>query len=173
LKGTNFFHCANCEFTLDFKCTTLLCTIRYGPYEQLFALCYKDEDDSDNEYYCDICEEKQDPEHWFYHCKDLSFSAHPDYILGKSSYIKCRRTCQSGMQEHHLILDDKSESDHLILDDKCEGDHRLCDECGSLCNGLTYTCVFGDLSLHRWCFHKTTALTIVLDEEEEESEFEK
>ncbi|XP_059455593.1 uncharacterized protein LOC132185818 [Corylus avellana] len=148
VKRTTFFRCANCDFSLDFKCATLPRTIRYGPYEQLFTLCYKDEDDSDNEYYCDICEEKRDPKHWFYYCAYLSFYAHPDCILGKSSYIKCRRTCQYGMQEHCLTLDDRG-----------EGNHRLCDECGSFCNGLTYTCVRGDLSLHRWCFHKIKALT--------------
>ncbi|XP_059455014.1 uncharacterized protein LOC132185231, partial [Corylus avellana] len=162
LLGTTFFRCANCEFSLDFKCATLPHIIRYGPYEQLFTLCYKDEDDFDNEYYCDICEEKRDPKHWFYYCKDLTFFAHPNCILGKSSYIKCRRTCQSDMQEHRLILDDK-----------CESGHRLCDECGSLCNGLTYTCVSRDLSLHRWCFHKIKALRwwlYVLKEEEGEGE---
>ena len=42
---------------------------------------------------------------------------------------------------------------YLKLVDKSKGNHRLCDECGSLCNGLTYTCDYGDLSLHRWCFH--------------------
>jgi hypothetical protein len=63
----------------------------------------------------------------------------------------------------------------LFLVDKSEGDYRLCDECGSLCNGLTYKCVDGDLSIHRWCFHKTTKLTSWLyalkEEGEEEDEY--
>jgi hypothetical protein len=52
LKGRTFFRCANCEFSLDFKCATLSHTIRYELYEQRFTLRYKDEDNSDNEYYC-------------------------------------------------------------------------------------------------------------------------
>jgi len=135
------FRCADCEFTLDFKCATLPRTIRYRPYEQPSILCYKDEDSCD-EYFCDICEEERDPKHWFYHCPDLNFPAHPDCILGKLSYIKSVR------HEHSLNLVDKS-----------EGANRLCDECGSLCNGLTYKCISCDFNLHRWCFHETTELT--------------
>jgi hypothetical protein len=136
------FRCAYCEFTLDFKCATLPRTIKYGPYEQLFVLCYEDEDSSSDEYFCDICEEERDPKHWFYYCADLNFPAHPDCILGKLSYIKSLR------HEHSLYLADKSEDAN-----------RLCDECGSLCYGLTYKCIDCDFNLHRWCIHKTTEQT--------------
>jgi hypothetical protein len=136
------FRCACCEFTLNFKCVTLPHTIRYGPYDQPFILCYKDEDSSSDEYFCDICEEERDPKHWFYYCADLNFPAHPDCILGIHSYIKSAR------HEHPLKLVDKSE--HA---------NRLCDECGSLCYGLTYKCIDCDFNLHRWCIHKTTEQT--------------
>jgi hypothetical protein len=136
------FRCADCEFTLDFKCATLPRTIKYGPYEQLFVLCYKDEDSSSDEYFCDICEEERDPKHWFYYCADLNFLAHPDCILGIRSYIKSAR------HEHSLYLADKSEDAN-----------RLCDECGSLCYGLTYKCINCDFNLHRWCIYKTTEQT--------------
>jgi hypothetical protein len=82
------FRCAHCEFTLDFKCATLPRTTKYGPYEQSFALCYKVEDDSEDEYYCDICEQPRDPNHWFYYCADIDFPAHPKCILGKYPLIK-------------------------------------------------------------------------------------
>jgi hypothetical protein len=136
------FRCADCEFTLDFKCATLPRTIRYGPYEQSFVLCYKDEDSSSNEYFCDICEEERDPKKWFYYCADLNFSAHPDCILGELSYVKSMR------HEHPLKLVDKSK----VAD-------RLCDECGSLCYGLTYKCINCNFNLHNWCIHKTTEQT--------------
>jgi hypothetical protein len=83
------FKCAECEFTLDVKCATLPHTMRYRQFEQSFKLCYKAEDDyEDDEYYCDICEEKRNPKYWFYYCIDMSFPAHPDCILGKSPYKK-------------------------------------------------------------------------------------
>jgi hypothetical protein len=141
-NGEILFHCADCEFTLDFKCATLPPTIRYGPYEQPFVLCYKDEDNSSDEYFCDICEKERDPKHWFYYCADLNFSAHPDCILGKRPYIKSWR------HEHPLKLVDKSKDTN-----------RLCDECGSLCYGLTYKCINCDFNLHRWCIYKTTERT--------------
>jgi hypothetical protein len=122
-EGRIFFRCAmkDCEFTMDFKCATLPRTIRYGPYKQPFILSYKDKDSSTNEYFCDICEKERDPKHWFYYCAELNFPAHPDCILGKRSYMKSVR------HEHYLLLVDKS-----------EGANRLCEECGSLCYGLTY-----------------------------------
>jgi hypothetical protein len=55
------FRCADCKYTLDFKCATLPRTTRYEPFEQSFTLCYKDEDDSSGGYYCDICEEDRNP----------------------------------------------------------------------------------------------------------------
>ncbi|XP_059436023.1 uncharacterized protein LOC132168943 [Corylus avellana] len=83
------FKCIDCEFTLDVKCATLPHTMRYRHFEQPFKLCYKAEDDyEDDEYYCDICEKKRNPKHWFYYCVDMSFPAHPNCILEKSRYKK-------------------------------------------------------------------------------------
>jgi len=118
-KEELMFRCADCEFTLHFKCATLSHTIRYGPYEQPFILCYKDEDSSSDEYFCDICEEERNPKHAFYYCADLNFLAHPNCIFEKLSYMKSVR------HEHPLKLVDK-----------CKGANCLCDECGSLCYAL-------------------------------------
>lgn len=74
--------CADCEFSLDFRCLTLPHAIKYEQHEHSFTLCFSPEDDSD-EYYCDICEEKRDPKHWYYYCADCIYPAHPDCILGK------------------------------------------------------------------------------------------
>ncbi|XP_059436022.1 uncharacterized protein LOC132168942 [Corylus avellana] len=83
------FKCIDCEFTLDLRCATLPRRVRYRYFEQPFKLCYNAEDDSDdNDYYCDICEEKRNPKYGFYYCEDLNFYAHPKCILGKSPYMK-------------------------------------------------------------------------------------
>jgi hypothetical protein len=79
------FKCAECEFTLDVECASLPHTVRYRDFEQPFKLCYTGEDDyEDDEYYCDACEEKRNPKHWFYYCADMSFPAHPKCILDES-----------------------------------------------------------------------------------------
>ncbi|XP_059436024.1 uncharacterized protein LOC132168944 [Corylus avellana] len=78
------FRCADCEFNLDLRCATLPLTMRYRHFEEPFKLCYKDEGDSNYEYYCDVCEEKRNPKHLFYYCAALCFSAHPKCVLGES-----------------------------------------------------------------------------------------
>jgi hypothetical protein len=60
------FRCADCEFIVDFRCITLPRIVRYRHFEQLFKLCYKTEDDSDDEFYYDICEKERNSKHWFY-----------------------------------------------------------------------------------------------------------
>jgi hypothetical protein len=82
------FRCADCDFTMDLRCATLPRIVRYRYFEQPFKLCHNAEDDFDGESYCDICEKERNPEHWFYYCADLSFSAHPDCILGEFPYKK-------------------------------------------------------------------------------------
>ena len=76
------FRCTTCEFALDFKCATLPQTTRYKQHEHPFTLSYAAEDDS-SEYYCDICEEERNSNHWFYYCADCTYPAHPKCILGK------------------------------------------------------------------------------------------
>ena len=76
------FRCTTCEFALDFKCTTLPQTIRCKQHEHPFTLSYEVEDDS-GEYYCDICEEERNPNHWYYYCANCTYPTHPKCILGK------------------------------------------------------------------------------------------
>ncbi|KAM3704705.1 hypothetical protein ACJW31_03G025700 [Castanea mollissima] len=74
--------CTTCEFALDFKCATLPQTTRYKQHEHPFTLSFTAEDDS-GEYYCDICEEERNPNHWFYYCADCTYPAHTKCILGE------------------------------------------------------------------------------------------
>nr|XP_023878549.1 uncharacterized protein LOC111991006 [Quercus suber] len=82
-EGNLVFRCTTCEFALDFKCATLPQTTRYKQHEHPFTLSYTAEDDS-GEYYCDICEEERNPNHWFYYCADCTYPAHPKCVLGES-----------------------------------------------------------------------------------------
>ncbi|XP_062170553.1 uncharacterized protein LOC133876292 [Alnus glutinosa] len=142
------FCCASsddCKFTLDLRCVTLLAIIRYRSYEQLFTLCYKSEDDSDDEYYCDICEQPRNPKHWFYYCADLDFPAHPKCILGEYPNIKFGKTYKFDTHEHPLAFVDKS-----------KGAHPRCNKCGDFCYGLSFECVKCNFSLHAdsWCLRR-------------------
>ncbi|XP_042991054.1 uncharacterized protein LOC122318001 isoform X2 [Carya illinoinensis] len=113
------FRCADCEFTLDVKCATLPRNVRYRPFDQPFKLCYSAEDNS-GEYYCDICEKRRDHEHWFYHCSDLQFPAHPRCILGAFPNIKFGRTITSSGHSHPLTLVHSSK-DHTQCCKGCKG----------------------------------------------------
>jgi hypothetical protein len=112
----------DCKFTLDFRCATLPAIIRYKSYEQLFTLCYKSEVDSDNEYYCDICEQPRNPKHWFYYCVDFDFPSHPKCILGECPNIKFGKTFTFDIHEHPLAFVDMS-----------KGAHPPCNKCGRSC----------------------------------------
>ncbi|KAK7840226.1 hypothetical protein CFP56_016916 [Quercus suber] len=81
------FCCTSCNFALDFKCVTLPQTTRFKQHEHPFTLSYAAEDDS-SEYYCDICEEERNPNHWFYYCADCTYPAHPKCILGEYPNLK-------------------------------------------------------------------------------------
>ncbi|XP_059435587.1 uncharacterized protein LOC132168611 [Corylus avellana] len=139
--GGQIFRCAHCEFTLDFKCVTLPLTTKYGPYGQSFALCYKVEDDYDDEYYCDICEEPRDPKHWFYYCGDIDFPAHPKCILGKNPLIKFGKTYKFDKHEHRLAF----------VDNSSKSIHPTCNECDVPCGDWTFECVKCNFNLHHWC----------------------
>ena len=90
-RGYRVFRCTSCEFALDFKCATLPQTTSYKQHEHPFTLSYVAEDDS-SEYYCDICEEERNPNHWFYYCADCTYPAHTKCVLGKNPNVKFRGT---------------------------------------------------------------------------------
>jgi len=73
-KGVEF-RCTHCnEFTLCLRCATLPLVARYEYHTHLLKLSYTREDDSNEEYYCLICEEERDhPDHWYYSCVSLLF----------------------------------------------------------------------------------------------------
>jgi hypothetical protein len=89
IEGVNF-RCTHCdEFTLCFRCATLPLVARYKYHTHLLKLSYTREDDSDEEYYCLICEEERDhPNHWFYSCVKCKFTAHSRCILGENPCIR-------------------------------------------------------------------------------------
>ncbi|XP_059430968.1 uncharacterized protein LOC132164468 [Corylus avellana] len=81
------FVCKECDFALGFECATLPLKVKYEHDPHLLSLTYTAENDSE-EYYCLICEEERNPNHWFYYCVECNFAAHIRYVIGNYPYIK-------------------------------------------------------------------------------------
>ena len=75
------FVCTNCDFILGIRCTNLPLVAKHRYDTHLLKLTYAVENDS-KEYYCLICEEERDPDHWFYYCEECNFPAHPKCVIG-------------------------------------------------------------------------------------------
>lgn len=59
---------------------------KYDNY--LLRLTYITEDHCEAQYYCLICEQERDLNHWFHYCADYNFFAHLHCILKKYPYVK-------------------------------------------------------------------------------------
>ncbi|XP_062172122.1 uncharacterized protein LOC133877744 [Alnus glutinosa] len=90
-NGANYygavFVCNECVFAMDFECATLPLKVKCEYDSHHLSLTYTVENDSE-EYYCLICEEERNTNHWFYYCVDFNFAAHPQCAIGPYPYIK-------------------------------------------------------------------------------------
>ena len=137
-KSLLVFKCIICEFALDFNCITLPHTTRYKQHEHPFTLSYIAEDNS-GEYYCDICEEERDPNHWFYYCLDCSYPTHPKCILGKYPKYKFESVYTFSCHPHPLTFVEEPK------------DHPPCDACDDPCEEYIYQCVQCNFNVHCFC----------------------
>ncbi|XVF83024.1 hypothetical protein PTKIN_Ptkin16aG0099300 [Pterospermum kingtungense] len=88
LSSYGAFRCKKCSFALDFACLTLPYAFQHNCDPHWLQLAFADENDDVEQHYCDICEEKRDPTHWYYHCSTCDTSAHSECVLGKFPFIK-------------------------------------------------------------------------------------
>nr|XP_023894022.1 uncharacterized protein LOC112005960 [Quercus suber] len=137
-KSNQVFRCISCEFALDYKCAILPQTTRYKQHEHPFTLSYTAEDDS-GEYYCDICEEERNPNHWFYFCADCTYPAHLKCILGKYPNFKFGGAYTFDCHQHPLTFIEKTEDD------------PPCHKCSRPCKELIYQCVPCNFYIHFRC----------------------
>ncbi|GLT51188.1 hypothetical protein SLA2020_246160 [Shorea laevis] len=81
-EGFNFFLC--CRFL------TRPLKVQHKFDEHPLKLTYEDPNKHDNplQHICWICEDRRDPQHWFYHCDECDFDAHTECVLGEYPYIK-------------------------------------------------------------------------------------
>ncbi|KAK7859070.1 hypothetical protein CFP56_008657 [Quercus suber] len=127
-KSNQVFRCFSCEFALDYKCATLSQTTRYKQHEHSFTLSYTIEHDF-GEYYCNICEEERNPNHWFYFCVDCTYPAHPKCILEKYPNFKFGGAYTFGCHQHPLTFIEETE------------DAPPYHICSRPCKELIYQCV--------------------------------
>ncbi|XP_007019808.2 PREDICTED: uncharacterized protein LOC18592841 [Theobroma cacao] len=104
------YKCKDCTFALNFDCLTLPQRARHKCDKHFLELTFHDEKNDLEEYYCDICEEKRDPNHWFYHCAICDNSAHPKCVFGKYLFLnkKIGKTYTHWYHSHPLICVKKS-----------------------------------------------------------------
>ncbi|MBA0797438.1 hypothetical protein Gohar_008141, partial [Gossypium harknessii] len=80
--------CKDCDFSLDHRCFSLPITFQHKSDERLLSLTYHDNNSYSESHFCDICEERRDPNLWFYHCATCDTSVHVDCVLGRYPFIK-------------------------------------------------------------------------------------
>ncbi|XP_021902865.1 uncharacterized protein LOC110818334 [Carica papaya] len=119
--------CHECSYFLDFKCATLPLTAMHSYDDHPLKLTFKDDSDPD-QLYCDVCEDKRNPYHWFYSCNDCGVTIHPKCVFGKYPCIKLGDTCTIDSHPHTLHFVKKTEK------------YPSCNCCGQTCTDLALEC---------------------------------
>ncbi|XP_059462655.1 uncharacterized protein LOC132191580 [Corylus avellana] len=135
-EDNGVFICNDCDFALGFECATLPLIAWHKYDEHLLALTYVAEEDS-KEYYCLICEEERDLNHWFYYCAKCDFPAHRECVLGAYPYIKFGSTFKD--DEYHQ---------HPITFIRTTEYSPPCDACGMTFDGVALECAQCKFKVH-------------------------
>ncbi|XVF84435.1 hypothetical protein PTKIN_Ptkin17bG0036600 [Pterospermum kingtungense] len=101
------FRCKNCNFALNCVCIRLPTTAQHKCDEHLLELTYDDDNTYSECNYCDICEERRDPNLWFYHCSTCDTSAHVNCVLGEYPFIKLGSIYKKGIIHTLSLLSKK------------------------------------------------------------------
>ncbi|XVF37817.1 hypothetical protein REPUB_Repub20aG0043500 [Reevesia pubescens] len=124
------FRCkdTNCNFVLDRECFSIPTRARHKCDEHILALTYHDNNNYSESHYCDICEERRDPNHWFYFCVSCNNSAHINCVLGKYPFIKLGGIFKDEDHPHPLTFVKKMYY------------YPECIKCGKPCQDLALEC---------------------------------
>ncbi|KAL1200157.1 Protein VACUOLELESS GAMETOPHYTES [Cardamine amara subsp. amara] len=95
-KKTMVLSCEECEFVLDINCSNLPKLVKHkNDKEHFLSLCYGGK--TSEQYWCDICEEKVNPEKWFYSCNHCDISFHINCTLGDFIWMKQQKKYEKDM----------------------------------------------------------------------------
>nr|GEY79834.1 zinc finger, PHD-type [Tanacetum cinerariifolium] len=77
-SGSNFsFSCRSCDFYLHSDCALFLPgIINHKLDKHPMKLTYGPVENHKSKYFCEVCEEKLNPNFWFYHCHECAYSLH-------------------------------------------------------------------------------------------------
>ncbi|GKF13498.1 zinc finger, PHD-type containing protein [Tanacetum coccineum] len=71
------FSCRSCDFYLHSSCALFLPgIINHKLDKHPMKLTYGPVENHKSEYFCEVCEEKLNPNEWFYHCHECAYSLH-------------------------------------------------------------------------------------------------
>ncbi|XP_059430252.1 uncharacterized protein LOC132163892 [Corylus avellana] len=110
-NNNGVFVCTKCNSALGFECATLPLKAKYEYDPHPLSLIYTVENDS-GEFYCLICEEERNPNHWFYYCVKCNFAAHPQCVVGRHPYIKYGRNFTRKNHQHPLNFVRRTKESH-------------------------------------------------------------
>jgi hypothetical protein len=125
-KEKSIFVCTSCDFALGIRCANLPLVARHKYDTHLLKLTYRNV--VKDEYYCLICEEERNPNHWFYYCEECDFSAHIECIIGNYPSIMIGNTYTSEYHQHPLTFVKKAKKY------KCKGCWKLLDDVALECS---------------------------------------
>ncbi|XP_010548810.1 PREDICTED: uncharacterized protein LOC104820137 [Tarenaya hassleriana] len=100
-----------CEYALCFGCVGLPSTVKHDCDDHPLVLCYGEKQER-GKYWCDICEEKTDPNLWFYICNHCGLTLHVGCVLGEDlAYFEpgslIPRPLNSGGEEAYEVVANK------------------------------------------------------------------
>ncbi|OMO75899.1 Zinc finger, PHD-type [Corchorus olitorius] len=101
------FACKDCNFLVDGECLMLPNIIQHKCDEHPLKLTYGDPNVYSEHNYCDICEERRNPNLWFYHCASCDTSVHPNCVVGRYSFLKLGLSYKYEDHPHPLTLTQK------------------------------------------------------------------
>ncbi|KAH7515302.1 hypothetical protein FEM48_Zijuj10G0012300 [Ziziphus jujuba var. spinosa] len=80
------YRCVDCNFNVHKACLSLPLSVDYEDHVHPFTLITSLNEDEDGKYYCDVCEERREPNHGLYCCVECgpSFVAHFECVLPPS-----------------------------------------------------------------------------------------
>ncbi|TYG51625.1 hypothetical protein ES288_D10G273800v1 [Gossypium darwinii] len=98
------YACKECNFAVEYGCLTLSDKIKHKGDEHPLKLTYGEDNIYSKYHYCDICERRRNPSHWFYRCAICDNSAHKDCVIDAYSYMKLGKTYTAKDHPHPLTF---------------------------------------------------------------------
>ncbi|XP_019094675.1 PREDICTED: uncharacterized protein LOC104758329 [Camelina sativa] len=115
-----YLECTQCKSFLGLNCATLPCVAHYKHDKHPLTLCFGEEETTNLQHWCDICEAKLDATKWFYSCNPCGVTLHVTCLLGNQVYMK----------PNHII---EMFCENINITRNTGNTRPTCDRCGDHC----------------------------------------